>query len=101
MEDLGMIDTEKMIAMGVPCSVIKINPDGTWGEEQSFNMENFKIQDWQAEAIARAILPDIIAFYESEEGKTEWAKYLAEREAKGLPPLEATCQSRPRRRKRK
>ena len=36
-----MIDTEKMIAMGVPCSVIKINPDGTWGEEQSFNMENF------------------------------------------------------------
>lgn len=64
-------------------------------------MVNFKIQDWQAEAIARAILPDIIAFYESEEGKAEWAKYLAEREEKGLPPLEATCQSGPRRRKKR
>ena len=34
------------------------------------------------EAIARCILPDILAFYESEEGQREFADWIAQQEAK-------------------
>ena len=35
------------------------------------------------EAIARCLLPDIIALYESEEGQKEFAEWLAQQENKG------------------
>lgn len=96
-----MIDHEKIIASGVPCTVVKINPDGTYGESQDYNMENFKVQDWQIEAMACAFLPAIRAFYESEEGKAVAAQLEQERVAKGLPPASESTRKRPRRRKRR
>ena len=35
-------------------------------------INNTTIPQHQIEAIARCILPDILAFYESEEGQREW-----------------------------
>ena len=35
----------------------------------------------QIEAIARCIMPDILAFYESEEGQREFAEWKKQREA--------------------
>lgn len=96
-----MIEIEDIIASGTPCTVVKINPDGTWGESQDFNMENFDIQDYQLESIARALLPQIQAFYETEEGKTVAAQIETERIAKGLPPASETIVSRHRRRNRR
>lgn len=95
------IDHEKIIASGAPCTVVKINPDGSFGESQDYNMENFKIQDWQIEALARAFLPAIQAFYESEEGKAVAAQIEEERISKGLPPASESSKKRPRRRKRR
>ena len=34
-----------------------------------------KIPDYKIEAIARCLLPDILAYYESEEGQREFAKW--------------------------
>ena len=96
-----MFDYERIIASCVPCTVVKINSDGTFGESQDYNMENFTIQDWQIEQIARCILPDIIAFYETEEGKSVAAQIEADRIAKGLPPTSDMPRKRSRRRKRK
>ena len=96
-----MIDHKKIIASGVPCTVVKINSDGTFGESQAYNMEKFKIQDWQIERIARCIYPDIIAFYETDEGKAIAAQIEADRIAKGLPPTSELPRRRSRRRKRK
>ena len=38
------------------------------------------IPQHQIEAIARCIFPDILAFYESEEGQREFAEWKAKRE---------------------
>lgn len=38
-------------------------------------INNTTIPQHQIEAIARCILPDILAFYESEEGQREFAKW--------------------------
>lgn len=39
------------------------------------------IPQYQIEAIARCIMPDIFAFYESEEGQREFAEWKERREA--------------------
>ena len=39
-------------------------------------INNTTIPQHQIEAIARCILPDILAFYESDEGQKEFAKWL-------------------------
>ena len=40
----------------------------------------FNIPDHEIEALARCFLPDIIAYFESEEGKAEFAAWKAEQE---------------------
>lgn len=44
-------------------------------------INNTNIPQHQIEAIARCILPDILAFYESEEGQREFAKWKDQRGA--------------------
>lgn len=44
-------------------------------------INNTDIPQHQIEAIARCILPDILAFYESEEGQREFAEWKKRREA--------------------
>ena len=39
-----------------------------------------KIPEHKIEAIARCLLPDIIAYYHSEEGQREFAEWKAQRE---------------------
>ena len=41
------------------------------------------IPQYQIEAIARCIMPDILAFYESEEGQREFAEWKQRREVEG------------------
>ena len=38
-------------------------------------INNTNIPQYQIEAIARCIMPDILAFYESEEGQKEFAEW--------------------------
>ena len=44
-------------------------------------MEHFGIPQHEIEHIARCILPDILAYYESEEGQREFRGWLVQREA--------------------
>ena len=44
-------------------------------------VNNTDIPQYQIEAIARCLMPDILAFYESEEGQREFAKWEEQREA--------------------
>ena len=44
-------------------------------------INNSDIPQHQIEAIARCIMPDILAFYESEEGQREFAEWMKQREA--------------------
>ena len=43
-------------------------------------INNTNIPQYKVEAIARCIMPDILAFYESEEGQKEFAEWKAQRE---------------------
>jgi len=45
-------------------------------------INNTNIPEHKIEAIARCILPDILAYYESEEGQREFAEWKKEQEAK-------------------
>ena len=44
-------------------------------------VNNTDIPQHQIEAIARCIIPDIFAFYESEEGQREFAEWKVQRDA--------------------
>ena len=44
-------------------------------------INNSDIPQHQIEAIARCIMPDSLAFYESEEGQREFAEWKKQREA--------------------
>ena len=44
-------------------------------------INNADIPQHQIDAIARCIMPDILAFYESEEGQREFAEWKKQREA--------------------
>ena len=44
-------------------------------------INNSDIPQHQIEAIARCIMPDILALYESEEGQREFAEWKKQREA--------------------
>lgn len=44
-------------------------------------INNTNIPQYQIEAIARCIMPDILAFYESEEGQREFSEWKKQREA--------------------
>ena len=44
-------------------------------------INNSDIPQHQIEALARCIMPDILAFYESEEGQREFAEWKKQREA--------------------
>ena len=46
-------------------------------------INNSYLPDHEIEAIARCILPDILAFFESEEGQKEFAAWKAQQEKKG------------------
>ena len=45
-------------------------------------INNTNIPEHKIEVIARCILPDILAYYESEEGQREFAEWKKEQEAK-------------------
>ena len=45
-------------------------------------VNNTNIPQHQIEMIARCIMPDILAFYESEEGQREFAEWKKQQEAK-------------------
>ena len=47
-------------------------------------INNSDIPQHQIEAIARCIMPDILAFYESEEGQREFVEWKKQREAEKL-----------------
>ena len=44
-------------------------------------INNTNIPQYKVEAIARCIMPDILAFYESEEGQKEFAEWKHQQEA--------------------
>ena len=43
-------------------------------------VNNTNIPEYSIEAIARCLLPDIIAYYHSEEGQREFAEWKAQRD---------------------
>jgi hypothetical protein len=44
-------------------------------------INNTNIPQYKIEAIARCIMPDILAFYESEDGQKEFAEWKRQQEA--------------------
>lgn len=53
-------------------------------------VNNTNIPQHSIESIARCIMPDILAFYESEEGQKEFAEWKARREAEQGENIEST-----------
>ena len=51
-------------------------------------VNNTAIPQHKIEAIARCLLPDIIAFYESEEGQREFAEWKRQQEENKMQKIE-------------
>lgn len=86
-----------LIADGVPMTIAHFGMDGVVTHTESFNLENVHLDRYGAEAIARAILPDIIAYYEDPANVAEFERWQAEQRAKGIPPAKPRRKDRRRR----
>lgn len=94
---LGVKNMSNPIKDGVPMIIVKLGKDGEPDQIKEFNMENVYLSPHAAESIARAILPDIIAFYEDPANIAEFERWQAEQRAKGIPPPEPRRKDRRRR----
>lgn len=82
----------------IPYMIAHINKDGEIVHEESHNIENVYIPPYAMEGLARSILPDIQAYYQTEEGQAAFEKWQAEQAALGIP--KPTAKPKKRRRKR-
>lgn len=57
------------IKSGRPCTIIHFDPKSYEITQEDYNMENMETPKHTIESLARALLPDIQAFYQTEEGK--------------------------------
>ena len=69
----------------IPYTVLQFNEDGKVVNEVSHNLENIYLDPYGVEAIARTILPDIQAYFQTEEGQAEFEKWQTEQAALGVP----------------
>lgn len=81
----------------IPYSVLHFTKDGEITHEESHNMENVYLSPYAVEGIARSILPDIQAYYQTEEGQAAFEKWQTEQAALGIPKPAA----KPKKRRRK
>lgn len=81
----------------IPYTVLQFNEDSRVVNEVSHNLENIYLDPYRVEAIARTILPDIQAYYQTEEGNAAFEKWQAEQAALGVP----TPTAKPKKRRRK
>ena len=68
----------------IPYMIAHFNKDGEIVHEESHNMENVYLSPYAVEGIARSILPDIQAYYQTEEGQAAFEKWQAEQAALGV-----------------
>ena len=80
MESSGSFSQKKKKSQVVSNSTSLSNTEAHLGKRKKL-INNTSIPQHQIEAIARCILPDILAFYESEEGQREFAEWKKRREA--------------------
>ncbi len=52
-----------------PCSILQFNKEGEITHKQDFNHNKIKHSDLALELLAQSLLPDIIEFFNSEEGR--------------------------------
>ena len=71
--------TEGAVCQSSPTIAIFSRKEVHWGGRKKLT-NNTGIPQHRIEAIARCILPDILAFYESEEGQREFAEWKKQRE---------------------
>lgn len=89
------MDREKM--SNIPYMILQFDKDGNTVYEESHNMENIYLDPYAIEGIARSILPDIQAYFQTEEGQAEFEKWQTEQAALGVPNPKA----KPKKRRRK
>lgn len=76
------MDQDKMSK--IPYMILQFDKDGNAIHEESHNMENIYLDPYGIEGIARSILPDIQAYYDTAEGQAEFEKWQAEQAALGI-----------------
>ena len=79
MGSTGSFSQKKKKSQGASDSVPLSNAEAHLGKRKKL-INNTNIPQYQIEAIARCILPDILAFYESEEGQREFSEWKKRRE---------------------
>jgi len=85
---------EDLIAQGVPMIIVHFDERGETTSTESYNLENVRPDKYAMEALARALLPEITAFYEVPENQAAFERWQAERRAKGIPPPKPKRRSR-------
>ena len=88
------MDREKMSK--IPYMILQFDKDGNTVHEESHNMENIYLDPYAIEGIARSILPDIQAYFQTEEGQAEFEKWQTEQAALGVPNPKAKPKKRRR-----
>lgn len=72
--------TRQEIASGQPMVIAYFDKDHNITRTEEYNMQNFKPQQWQIDALARALLPRVREFFSHPENEARFQAWKAERE---------------------
>ena len=72
------IDPEELINKGYPIIQVYFDKNGETTRVEVYNRQNFHITDSMIKELARCLLPDVIEFYSTQEGRDQFNAWKAE-----------------------
>lgn len=90
---------KSIIDEGAPCIIVHFDKDGQVTSTERYNLEYYRPPEWAVKAFARAILPDIQAFFEDPKNQAEYEKWKADRTARGMGSSPSSPQKKGRKKK--
>lgn len=72
--------TKTDIESGVPMVIVHWDKDGNVTLQETYNLENISLSDWQNEQLARATLETCRKFYSDPENVKKYEAWKAERD---------------------
>lgn len=70
---------KSFIEKGQPCVIIHFDKDGVVTHTEEYNLQNVRLNKFDAEMLARTLLPRIQAFYEDPKNVAAFEKWQKER----------------------
>ena len=73
----------ELIASGIPVAIIRLDKDRNPTHTERYNLQNVRFTSFDAERIARSLLPTVQAYYEDPVNRAEFERWFEEQKKYG------------------